>query len=98
MGQEVGQNQGEFGFLLSSPLQYCDSDCDEELIINIPFTGIVKLHSFCIIGGPEGSSPAKLKLFINQEGLDFDSAHERTPVQEFDLAQNLDGEIEYPVK
>lgn len=59
---------------------------------------MVKLSSFCIIGGPEGSSPAKMKLYINQDGLDFDTASERTPVQEFDLAENLSGEIEYPVK
>lgn len=39
-----------------------------------------------------------MKLYINQEGLDFDTATHRTPVQEFDLAENLEGEIEYPVK
>jgi hypothetical protein len=89
--------------------KFVESDCDEELIINIPFVlvflysscrfnGMVKLASFCIIGGPEGSSPSKMKLYINQEGLDFDTAEERAPVQEFDLAENLEGEIEYPVK
>eukprot|EP01126_Amoeba_proteus_P065001 TRINITY_DN9167_c0_g1_i8.p1 TRINITY_DN9167_c0_g1~~TRINITY_DN9167_c0_g1_i8.p1 ORF type:complete len:150 (+),score=31.33 TRINITY_DN9167_c0_g1_i8:61-450(+) len=44
---------------------YVESDCDEELLINIPFTGIVKLKSLCMIGGGDGSSPAKLKLCVS---------------------------------
>mmetsp|Transcript_31995 Transcript_31995/g.50108 ORF Transcript_31995/g.50108 Transcript_31995/m.50108 type:complete len:214 (-) Transcript_31995:171-812(-) len=77
--------------------KFLRSDCDEELIIHIPFTGSVKLTSICIIGMSEGSSAAKLKLFKNNSTLDFSSAESAKPVQEINLQPDLNGVLDYPV-
>eukprot|EP00029_Vermamoeba_vermiformis_P012572 TRINITY_DN7429_c0_g1_i1.p2 TRINITY_DN7429_c0_g1~~TRINITY_DN7429_c0_g1_i1.p2 ORF type:complete len:208 (-),score=26.42 TRINITY_DN7429_c0_g1_i1:58-681(-) len=71
---------------------------DEELIIFIPFTGVVKLKNICIIGGPEGTSPNKVKIFTNREDIDFDNVRDVKAAGEFDLAENFDGKLEYPTK
>jgi hypothetical protein len=93
------------------------SDADQELILKIPFTGVVKLKSFCLIGGPEGESPSKVKLspsfnvvaftqlvglrihrFVNRDDIDFSNAEELKPIQIIELAENLLGEIEWPLQ
>jgi hypothetical protein len=75
--------------------EFVESAVDEELIIFIPFTGVVKLKSFCIIGGEEGSSPSNVKIFTNREDIDFDNVRELCPVKEFELAEDPRGELEY---
>jgi hypothetical protein len=62
------------------------------------FTGVVKLRSFTLIGGEEGKSPGKLKAFINREDIDFSVADTTTPTQEWELAEDYNGEIAYPAK
>ena len=37
-----------------------DSDADEELLINIPFTGDVKLKGIVVIGGEDETHPDKV--------------------------------------
>ncbi|GBG27895.1 PITH domain-containing protein 1 [Hondaea fermentalgiana] len=71
---------------------------DAELIFHIPFTVAVKLKSFCIIGGPNGEAPMHAKLFVNRDDVDFEMAHDLAPVQEFELAEDFAGAIDYPVK
>ncbi|XP_002977781.2 PITH domain-containing protein 1 [Selaginella moellendorffii] len=71
---------------------------DPELILFIPFTTDVKIKSICVIGGTDGSSPSKMRAFINREDIDFSDARELLPVQEWDLAENLYGELEYPTR
>ena len=47
---------------------YCDSnDGDPDLIIHIPFSSQVNLRSMTIIGGENGMSPAKIKIFVNRK-------------------------------
>ncbi|KAF7967285.1 hypothetical protein HWV62_34999 [Athelia sp. TMB] len=66
-------------------------------IIRIPFTGSVKLRSLLLKTGPAELTPAKVVLFSNADNLDFDDATEKTPTQEFHVAQGR--EIgEYAVK
>uniref|UniRef100_A0A6B2LJW8 PITH domain-containing protein n=1 Tax=Arcella intermedia TaxID=1963864 RepID=A0A6B2LJW8_9EUKA len=78
---------------------FVQSGSDVELLIKIPFTGAVKLKSFCVIGGLDDSSPSNVKLFINREDIDFSNVEDMKPLQEIKLASdNLDGSLEYPVQ
>ncbi|GAB2225606.1 hypothetical protein Droror1_Dr00006403 [Drosera rotundifolia] len=71
---------------------------DPELIVFIPFTSDVKIKSISIIGGTDGSSPSKMRAFINREGIDFSDAQSMQPVQEWDLVENLQGVLEYQTR
>ena len=81
----------------SGPVIRSDPD-DPELLLHVPFTGSVKLQALTVIGGPDGSSPAKLKVFINRDDLDFSTVADLAPVQEWDLLENLNGTMEYPTQ
>ncbi|KAI3917589.1 hypothetical protein MKW98_021351 [Papaver atlanticum] len=74
------------------------NDGDPELIVFIPFTSDVKIKSISIIGGADGTSPSKMRAFINREGIDFSDAQGMQPVQEWDLAENLQGILEYQTR
>ncbi|KAJ8681149.1 hypothetical protein QAD02_016936 [Eretmocerus hayati] len=77
--------------------KFVDSDVDDELLFNIPFTGDIKLKGIIIIGGPDQSHPSVVKLFKNREGMTFDQA-ESEPDQKFELVVDQNGVHEYPVK
>ncbi|XP_025084263.1 thioredoxin-like protein 1 [Pomacea canaliculata] len=64
---------------------FLESDCDEQLIINIGFNQAVKIHSMRL-EAPADKGPKTVKLFINQpHTLDFDQADGMAPVQQIDL-------------
>jgi hypothetical protein len=42
--------------------KYVQSDVDEQLIIHIPFTGMIKLKSILLYTLPDDSAPSKLKV------------------------------------
>ncbi|GFP88067.1 pith domain-containing protein 1 [Phtheirospermum japonicum] len=71
---------------------------DPELIVFIPFTSDVKIKSISVVGGADGTSPAKMRAFINREGIDFSDAENMQPVQEWELAENLQGVLEYQTR
>ncbi|CAN8103408.1 unnamed protein product [Discula destructiva] len=73
------------------------SDCDEQLIINIPFTGQVKLHSILIRTSQSAAAPKTLKVFQNRDDIDFSAAEDGAADQVFELAQTSDVQ-ELPVK
>nr|KJB65598.1 hypothetical protein B456_010G102800 [Gossypium raimondii] len=54
---------------------------DPELLVYIPFTSDVKIKSISVVGGADGTSPSKLRVFINREGIDFSDAQSMQPVQ-----------------
>lgn len=84
---------------LNSTGGYLESnEGDPELIIFIPFTSDVKIKSISIVGGADGTSPAKMRVFTNREGIDFSDAQSMQPVQEWDLAENLQGVLEYQTR
>ncbi|KXJ97171.1 PITH domain-domain-containing protein [Microdochium bolleyi] len=73
------------------------SDADEQILMTVPFTGQVKLHSILLRTSPSDSAPRTLRVFINRDDLDFDSAEELQPTQEFELSQTSQVQ-ELPVK
>ncbi|KAM6476548.1 translation protein [Trichoderma sp. SZMC 28011] len=74
-----------------------ESDADEQLLMTVPFTAQVKLHSILIRTSPSLSAPKTLQLFINRDDIDFAAAEEASPVQTLELSQTSDIQ-EIPVK
>ncbi|XP_075525962.1 PITH domain-containing protein CG6153 isoform X3 [Dermacentor variabilis] len=77
--------------------KYVESDADEELLFNIPFTGNVKLKSILVVGGDAGMHPSKVRMFKNRPRMTFDDAR-AMPEQEFELQPDASGSLEYPVR
>jgi len=73
------------------------SDCDAELLFNIPFTGNIKLKGLIIIGGEDETHPSKVRLFKNRPNMTFDHASTKAD-QEFDLVRDEQGNVEYNTK
>ncbi|GAA5923187.1 hypothetical protein JCM1841_005921 [Sporobolomyces salmonicolor] len=65
--------------------EWLESDADEQLILQIPFTGSVKLRTILVKAGPAGFTPDKMQVFANQQ-LDFDEATSTNVTQSFDVA------------
>lgn len=74
-----------------------ESDADEQLLIYIPFTGQVKLHTILIRTSDSESAPRKLKLFVNRDDLDFGTAEERPGAQTLELSRTSEVQ-DIPVK
>uniref|UniRef100_A0A069DQI4 Putative thioredoxin-like protein n=2 Tax=Triatominae TaxID=70999 RepID=A0A069DQI4_9HEMI len=74
--------------------KFVESDADEELLINIPFTGNIKLKGIIVIGGEDQSHPSKMKLYKNRPRMTFDDTG-LIPDQEFDLHPDTTGTLEY---
>ena len=67
------------------------------MVVMIPFAGEVKVKSICVAGGVEGRAPSKMKVYKNEEAVDFNIIEEKKAVMTIDLAENLQGEFDYPV-
>ncbi|KAM9982229.1 hypothetical protein ACTFIZ_006756 [Dictyostelium cf. discoideum] len=76
-------------------VESCD---DEELIINIPFGAVTQIKSIIIIGGDGGSSPNKMKAYINNSNIDFGNISSFTCTQEWNLHEDFEGQIGYSTK
>ncbi|KAL8689306.1 MAG: hypothetical protein Q9218_004996 [Villophora microphyllina] len=74
-----------------------ESDADEQLLMFIPFTGVVRLHSVLVRSSEDSSTPKTLKLFPNRDDLDFSSASDLQPTQTLELSQTSEIQ-EMPVK
>ncbi|CAK7202906.1 hypothetical protein SEUCBS139899_005633 [Sporothrix eucalyptigena] len=68
------------------------SDVDEQLLMNVPFTGQVKLHAILLRTSASLSAPRTLHVFQNRDDIDFGSAEEEAEhaTQTFELAQTSD--------
>jgi hypothetical protein len=73
---------------------YVESDCDPELLFNIPFTGNIKLKAIRIIGPDDDSHPKIVKLYKNREKMSFDDIGASAD-QEFELTKDTKGDLEY---
>ena len=47
------------------------SDCDGEVVLIVPFVAQVKVRSVCVIGLDVNTAPHSLRLFVNNENVDF---------------------------
>jgi len=74
-----------------------ESDVDEELLFNIPFTGNVKLKGIIMCAPDDESHPARIRLFKNRPHMTFDDTRSEA-VQEFELQRDPTGCLEYPTK
>jgi len=77
--------------------KFVESDADEELLFNIPFTGNIKLKGLIIVGGEDGSHPSKIRLYKNRPQMTFDDTGAACE-QEFELHRDPDGRLEYNTK
>ncbi|KAI1820568.1 translation protein [Xylaria intraflava] len=73
------------------------SDTDEQLLMHIPFTGQIKLHSILLRSSPSPGAPRTLKVFVDRDDLDFSSIDDAQATQEFELSQTSEVQ-EIPVK
>lgn len=79
-------------------------DDDPELLLHIPFTEAVTVQSIAVRNAgasSESVSPRRIKLFVDRDDLDFETARELPPHQQLELlpAHHLaDGTIDYPVR
>lgn len=73
-----------------------ESDCDEQLLFYIPFTGMVKLHSLLLRTANDDKAPKTIKLFKNRQDIDFDLAEELKPTSKLVHPENIgitEGEV-----
>ncbi|XP_077338196.1 PITH domain-containing protein 1 isoform X1 [Lithobates pipiens] len=77
--------------------RFVESDEDEELLFNIPFTGNVKLKGIIIIGEDSDAHPSEMRLFKNLPHMSFDDAG-READQVFNLNIDTTGDLEYQTK
>ncbi|XP_028043274.1 PITH domain-containing protein CG6153 isoform X1 [Bombyx mandarina] len=74
--------------------KFVESDADEELLFNIPFTGNIKLKGIKVASEDTDSHPSKLRLFKNRPNMTFDDVMIE-PDQVFELQKDTDGILEY---
>lgn len=77
--------------------KFVQSDVDEELLFNIPFTGSVKLKGIIVIGGEDEMHPSVMKLYKNRPQMTFDDANSEAE-QVFELSHDYNGDLEYATK
>ncbi|KAI9806397.1 MAG: hypothetical protein M1833_003584 [Piccolia ochrophora] len=73
------------------------SDADQELLMFVPFTGQVKLHSILFRSPPTSSAPRTVHLFLNRDDLDFSSAASLVATQTLEVPQTSEV-VEMPLK
>ncbi|KAK3112820.1 hypothetical protein LTR53_010501 [Teratosphaeriaceae sp. CCFEE 6253] len=79
------------------PAPELSSDADEQLLMHIPFTAQIRLHSILVRTSTTDSAPQNLKVYLNRDDLDFSTAASLQPTQTLELAQSNDVQ-EVPVK
>lgn len=71
------------------------ADLDTELVVKIRFNSEVKVKAVRVAGGPDGCSPNKMRVYKNEENVDFDIISDKRPLHEVSLAEDFLGELEY---
>ena len=64
------------------------SDADEQLLIYVPFTGLVRLKSILIRCPRDLTAPSSLKVYANRDDLDFSNLP-NPPTEQFSLPNPL---------
>ena len=63
----------------------------------MPFSGEFRIKAICVIGGEEGTAPAKMKIYKDVANVDINILEEKKPIQVIDMNENVTGELEYLV-
>ena len=50
------------------------SNCDQQLLFELGFTGAVRLQQLHLQAPADGRAPAEVRLFVNKPNLDFTTA------------------------
>ena len=94
----------------ASPPLVSDDDDPPELLVHVPFDGLVKITAFSVVSCGSGEAggrgettapPTRVRLFVNRDDLDFDSLASAEPTQEFEVAGGGAAEVsrvEYPCR
>ncbi|CAD6893125.1 unnamed protein product [Tilletia controversa] len=85
---------------------YLETDADDQTIIRIPFTGVVKLRSLFLKAGPATHTPDAIYLFPNVETMDFadaeaaveESGGGKGPAQKLESIAVTREVVEYPLR
>ena len=65
---------------LQDPTLSLQSDLGTELVVKIQFNSEVKVKSVCVAGGTDGTAPSKMKVYKNEEIVDFSILEDKRPV------------------
>jgi len=85
--------------VLTTTSDYLESDCDEQLLLYIPFNQAVKLHSINVEAKSDETAPKSVKLYVNNPHMDFQSVDSTTATQELELgASDVRPDSLVPVK
>ncbi|VDP55026.1 unnamed protein product, partial [Schistosoma mattheei] len=76
---------------------YVESDVDQELLFNIPFTGNIKLMSIIISGADTEQHPSQVSLYKNKPFMTFEDLSAECE-QSLELTVDPNGEVIYPLK
>lgn len=81
------------------------NDDDPELILYVSFTEAVKIKSISITGGPDGSSPSEVKVWVDRDDIDFTNAADVPSTQTLSLVDPdehaafvVGGSLDYPTR
>ncbi|KAK9457932.1 galactose-binding domain-like protein [Dipodascopsis uninucleata] len=75
-----------------------ESDADEQLIMYIPFTGLVKIYSILIRTPSDDYAPQTIKIFKNRDDIDFSVAGDLAANQTIIHPSGVSDIVEYPLK
>ncbi|VDK61104.1 unnamed protein product [Onchocerca ochengi] len=76
---------------------HVESDVDEELLFNVPFKGHVKLTGLVLTGDLDGTHPSHIRLYKDRPSMSFEAMAVEAD-QEFSLKQDINAQIDYPLK
>ncbi len=51
-----------------------------ELVVKIQFNSEVKVKAICVAGGTDGNAPSKMKVYKNEENVDFSIIEDKKAV------------------
>ena len=89
--------QKDWSARLSPSPSLRSADGDPQLLLHVAFTGQVRLHSVLVRSADAPSAPRTLRLFANDDALDFAGVGDARPTQTLELARTAEVQ-ELPVR
>jgi hypothetical protein len=75
----------------TTPENAASSDCDEELLMYLPFTEFMRIRGIAILGGGSGTGPSHISIFANQPEVNgFDTVQRLQPDERLELVDTSD--------